>query len=128
MNDLARKGKIFTIRVFASVLLLSLYIIVSYNIIIDNMEVGKLIQQIIRFGLTLLLMYLILKGKSWAIFALTVLSIISAIGALISLFGEFPLLGKGLFLTILLIHSLVIYHLNFSKSFKEYLIYLSSRQ
>ncbi len=43
MNELARKGKFDTYRLFASVLLISIYTIVSYNLILENVETKKVI-------------------------------------------------------------------------------------
>lgn len=128
MNELAKKGKFTTIRIFASVLLISIYVIVSYNILLDNVETSKIIQQIIRFCLTVLLMYFIFKGKRWAVMVFTALFSIAAVGAFFSLFKDIPFWGKTPFAVMVLIYTAAIVHLNFSKSFKEYFSYLSEEQ
>ena len=127
MTELARRGKMFTIRVFASILLISIYVIVSYNIVIDNVETKKIIQQIIRFALTITLMYFVFRGKKLAVQIFTVLFSVAIIQGLFTLFGATPFIGKIPILIMTIIYSLAIYHLNFSKSFKEYFDYLSSK-
>jgi hypothetical protein len=126
MNELAKKGKITTIRIFASVLLISIYTIVTYNILIDNVETKKIVQQVVRFCLTLLLMYLVLRGKKWAVVVFTILFSIAALSALFSLFSHMPFSGKIPLVVMTLIYTIAVYHLNFSKSFKEYFNCLST--
>ena len=128
MNDLAKQGKITTTRVFASVLLISIYTIASYNLIMENVETKKLVQQIIRFCFTLLLMYFVFKGKKWAVVVFTVLFSIGIITALLALLLKIPFTGKIPFLVMVLIYAVAVYHLNFSKSFKEYFKYLYGQQ
>lgn len=128
MNVLARKGKFNTYRIFASVLLVSIYTIVSYNLVMENIESKKLIQQIIRFCLTVLIMFFIFKGQKWAVILFTVLFSIGTLIGLFSLFGSMTFLAKTPILVMTIVYGLAIYHLNFSKSFKEYFIYLQYRQ
>lgn len=127
MNELARKGKFNTYRIFASVLLVSIYTIVMYNLVKNNVESEKLVQQIIRFCLTILIMVFILKGYRWAVVLFTILFSIATLMGLISLFGEMTFLAKVPILTMTIVYTLAIYHLNFSKSFKEYFNYLQYR-
>ena len=128
MNAIAKKGKSYTIRVFASVLLISIYTIVTYNIVLENVETKKLIQQIIRFGLTILLMYFIFKGKKWAVVVFTILFSIGVIIALVALFGGLPFLSKIPLLVMTIIYLAAVYLLNFSRSFKAYFYYLQYNQ
>ncbi|TDH26939.1 hypothetical protein EXU57_09035 [Segetibacter sp. 3557_3] len=109
-----------TIRIFASVLLISIYTIVSYNILVEHVETKKLVQQVIRFCLTLLLMYFVFRGKKWAVVIFTFLFLVGSITALLSLFSNAPGAGKIPLVVMVLIYALAVYHLNFSKSFKEY--------
>lgn len=125
MTELAKKGKMDTIRIFASVLLISIYTIVTYNIVVDQVESKKLIQQIIRFCFTLLLMYFVFKGKKWAVIVFTILFSIGALLAAFAIFQNAPFPNKIPLIVMLLIYSLAVYHLNFSKGFKEYFNYLS---
>jgi hypothetical protein len=94
MTNSALKGRNLTIRIFASVLLISIYVIVTYQILVDTADAKKLIQQIIRFSLTVLLMYFVFKGKSWAVKVLTVLFSFGVLYAAISLFSAAPLISK----------------------------------
>jgi hypothetical protein len=128
MNELARKGKYNTYRIFASVLLVSIYTIVTYNLVMENVESKKLIQQIIRFCLTILIMVFIFKGHKWAVILFNVLFSIAALMGLITLFGNMTFLAKFPILMMTIVYGLAIYHLNFSKSFKEYFKYLQYRQ
>jgi hypothetical protein len=125
MNDLALYGRNWTIRIFASVLLISIYTIVSYNLVVENIETKKIAQQAIRFALTVLLIYFVFKGKRWATTVLTVLFSIAIAGGIITLFSNIPLAGKIPLLTMTVIYSIAIYHLNFAASFKEYAAYLN---
>ena len=83
MNIVESAGRKGTISIFASVLLISVYTIVTYQLQFN--DTGKLIQQIIRFLLTILLMYFLFKGKSWAKITLTILFSLGALLALIAL-------------------------------------------
>lgn len=128
MDELARKGKFNTYRIFASVLLFSIYTIVTYNLVIENVERKKLIQQIVRFFLTILVMFFIFKGQKWAVVLFTVLFSIAAVMGLFSLFSNMTFSAKIPFLLMIIVYGLAIYHLNFSKSFKEYFNYLQSKR
>jgi hypothetical protein len=128
MNELAKKGKIATIRIFASVVLVSIYTIVTYNILIDNVETKKIVQQVIRLCLTILLMYLVFRGKKWAVVVFTILFSIAALTAFVSLFRDISFAGKIPLTVMAIIYALAVCHLNFSKTFKEYFNYLSTRR
>lgn len=127
MNELALIGRNHTIRVFASILLISIYSIVTSNIAADSIESNKIVQQIVRFGLTVMLMYFIFKGKKWAAIVLSVLCVLAVILAVISLFLPVPLPAKIPMVVMIFIYSMTVYHLNFSNSFKEYFHYLKTK-
>lgn len=127
MNELATKGRNFTIRIFASILLISIYTIVSYNIVIKPIESGKLVQQIIRFCLTLLLMYFIFKGSNIALYFLRLLLIIGTLAGIFSFFQPLPLMAKVPMIIMFLIYLIALYHFTLSKSFKEYFNYLNNK-
>lgn len=127
MNELAIKGRNRLIRVFASVLLISINTIVTYNLAMDSVETKKIVQQIIRFGLTALLMYFIFKGKKWAVTVLTILCSIAILLSFVSLLGPLPLVGKIPLVIMIIIYSVTVLHLNFSKSFREYFNYLNTK-
>jgi hypothetical protein len=94
----------------------------------ENVESKKLFQQIIRFCLTVLIMYFIFKGQKWAVTVFTILFSIAAVIGLFSLFGSMTFLAKTPILVMTIVYGLAIYHLNFSKSFKAYFHYLQYRQ
>ena len=124
MNELAIKGRNRTIRICACVLLISLYTIVTYNIVLKDVSALKLIQQIIRFSLTILLIYFLFKGKEWSRLLLTFLFSLALLLCLYSLFESTSLIAKVPIITMTLIYSVFVYHLNFSRSFKDYFKYL----
>ena len=126
MTKLAIKGRNLTIRIFVSVLLISIYTIVTYQIVVDTADSKKLIQQIIRFSLTALLIYFVFKGKQWAVTVFTVLFSLGIIMSFVSLFSTAPLASKIPLIVMTIIYSLAVYHLNFAKSFKEYFAYLKA--
>jgi hypothetical protein len=120
MNKQAIQGKNYTIRIFASVLLFSIHVSVSYHIAVGVVDPKKLIQQLIRFGLTILLMYFIFKGKTWAKNTLTVLLALGIIMASLPRLSSVDPLYKLPLVVAIVIYSAAIYQLNFSKNFKEY--------
>ena len=127
MNDLALKGRNQTIRVFASVLLIAIYAIVTSNLAAAVIEAKEIAPQITRFGLTVLLMYFVFKGKKWAVVTFTVLFSLATLLAVASLFSKIPLAAKIPMVVMTFIYSIAVYHLNFSKSFKEYFYYLERK-
>jgi hypothetical protein len=127
MNELATKGRNQTIIIFASVLLVSIYTIVSYHLAFPSVEAGKSFQQIVRFVLTVLIMIFIFKGKEWARTLFTVLFSVAVMIAVVSLFSSLPLAGKIPMLVMSIVYSIAVYHLNFSDSFREYFDYVSTR-
>lgn len=120
MNQAELRGKQKTIRIFASCLLISIYVIVTYNILVPNVEVKKIIQQIIRFCLTLTLMFLILKGKKWAKDIFSLLLGLGILFAIVTIFGNSSFNAKIPMITMTFIYSWTFYHLNFSSDFKAY--------
>lgn len=124
MTELAHKGKIMTIRVFASMLLISIYTIVTYNIVVPNVETTKLIQQIVRFSFTVLIMYFVFQGKNWAKNLMSILCGLAIIGGLIAIVSPINFVQKIPLIVMILIYSFALYHFNYSPSFKEYFNYL----
>ncbi len=126
MNPLIRQGRRQTIGIFVSLLLISLYIIIFYQLYMPQ-DLKKLFQQIIRFGLTGFLMYFIIQGKNWARLTMGILMILAAVLGLISLLIPVPLIYKIPLIVMTIIYSIGIYHLFFSKAFKAYFSYLNLR-
>lgn len=122
MNELAKKGKYRTLLVFLSILLVSIHTIYFYHSVRPEIETKKLIQQIIRFCLTIGVLYFIYIGKNWAKNLSIILFILATIGAIYGLLNfETPLIIKSPFIVMILVYSIAIYHLQFSKSFKEFI-------
>jgi hypothetical protein len=127
MNELAKTGKLRTILIFISILMISIYSIYFYNSVRPEIETDKLTQQIIRFCLTLGLLYLIYIGKNWAKNLGIVLFVFGIIGALYAIFYlNIPLIIKTPFIVMAIIYSFAIYHFQFSKSFKEFIRFQNS--
>ena len=122
MNELAKKGKYRTLLVFLSILLVSIHTIYFYHSVRPEIETKKLIQQMIRFCLTIGLLYFIYIGKNWAKNLSIILFILATIGAMYGLLNfETPLIIKSPFIVMIMVYSIAIYHLQFSKSFKEFI-------
>ena len=124
MNPLIKQGQRQTRAVFVSLLLISLYIIVYYQLYMPY-DLKKLFQQIIRFGLTGFLIYFILQGKNWARLTLGILLILGTLLGLVSLLLPVPLIYKVPLIVMTIIDSVGVYHFFFSKAFKAYFNYLT---
>jgi hypothetical protein len=127
MNELARQGRSQTIAISISVILISMFVIAFYHIPQDSVDPKKFFQQIVRFVLTLALLYFLFQGKNWARITLLVLFVLAMLSALIMLFIPIPLAGKIPLLVMIIIYGLGAYNLYFSKSFKAYFTYLNSK-
>lgn len=124
MNELAKKGKYRTLLVFLSILLVSIHTIYFYHSVRPEIETKKLVQQIIRFCLTVGLLYLIYIGKIWAKNFAIILFILAIIVAIYGIFNfETSLTIKSPFIVMIIVYSFAIYHLQFSKSFKEFITF-----
>ena len=66
MNELTKIGKKRTILISISILLVSIHTIYFYHSVRPEIESKKLIQQLIRFSLTIGLLIMVYKGKKWA--------------------------------------------------------------
>ena len=121
MNELTKIGKKRTILISISVLLISIYTIYFYHSIRPEIESKKLIQQLVRFSLTIGLLIMIYKGKNWAkmvsivLFSLALLGILIALGTL-----NTASINKVPLLVMTFVYSMAIYHFGFAKSFKAF--------
>src|SRR5688572_13160685 len=87
INHLEKLGKIKTILISISILLVSLHTIYFYNSVVPEIETKKLIQQTIRFLITIGLLVMAYKGKNWARIVLILFSSFSVLGAIFALIG-----------------------------------------
>ena len=121
MNLLEKKGQRRTLSIFAAILLVSLYTIYFYQSSIPELDVKKLITQIIRFFLTVELLYLVYIGKNWARILSLILFSLAIILALSVVFSStFTPLQEIPLYVMIFIYSDAIYHLGFSESFKAF--------
>ncbi len=124
MNELIKIGRKRTILVSISILLVSIYTIYFYYAVRPEIEVKKLIQQGIRFLLTVGLLIVTYKGKKWAkitsivLFSLAILA--SFIGV-VTLAGPFA--NKIPLLVMIFVYSIAVYHFGVSKSYKAFFEY-----
>ncbi len=124
MNDLVKIGKRRTILISISLLLVSIHTIYFYHSVKPEIETKKLIQQLIRFCLTVGLLIVVYMGKKWAkniSIALFSLATLVAIIGLFSVNGSF--INKIPFIVMVTIYSISIYHFGISKSFKAFFEY-----
>lgn len=122
MNYLEKKGQKRTISVFAGVLLVSLYTIYFYQSSRSQIDVTKLISQIIRFFLTVGLLYLVYIGKNWARILSIILFSLAIILALSVIFSsDFSPLQEVPFYVMIFVYSDAIYHFGFSENFKVFI-------
>jgi hypothetical protein len=121
MNELTKLGKKKTILISISILLVSIHTIYFYHSLRPEIEAKKLIQQIIRFLLTIGLLVMVYKGKNWAKIVSLILFSLALLGALVG-FGtlEVPFLNKIPVIVMIFVYSIAIYHFGFDKSFKEF--------
>lgn len=124
MNHLEKTGKIRTILISISVLLVSLHSIYFYNSIIPEIESKKIIQQSIRFLLTIGLLIIVYKGKNWARIVSIILFSLGVLGAIVGLTTiTSAVVNKIPFIVMILVYSSAVYHFWFSKSFKAFFDY-----
>ncbi len=121
MNELTKIGKKRTILISISILLVSIHTIYFYHSVRPEIESKKLIQQLIRFSLTIGLLIMVYKGKNWAKIVSIILFSLALLGAIVGLGTlDTPFMNKIPLLVMIFIYSMAIYHFGFAKSFKEF--------
>lgn len=128
MNELSKLGQRRTILLSISVLLVSVYTILLYHFGRPELENKKVIQQVVRFTLTVGLLVMVYKGKKWA----KIISIVLfALGFLTALVGfltlQTPLINKIPILVMMFVYVMSIYHFGFAHSFKAFNKYQNSK-
>ncbi|MEO9501217.1 hypothetical protein [Nonlabens ulvanivorans] len=129
MNELAQLGKRRTILISISILLISLHTIYFYQSALPEINTSKLIQQCVRFVLTVVLLLFVFQAKRWAKITAIVLFGLALLGAvigLVSLSGTF--INKIPVLVMILVYSMAIHHLRYSNSYKAYFQYKNPRK
>lgn len=123
MTQLEKLGKKRTILISISVLLVSLHTIYYYQSILPEIDVRKLVQQMIRFAFTVLLLYHVYKGKNWAKIVMIILFSLGSLIGIVSLFLlEQDIVLKIPLLVMIIVYSLSVYHFS-SKSYKVFAKY-----
>ncbi|EAS18938.1 hypothetical protein FNJ87_14795 [Nonlabens mediterrranea] len=127
MNELAQLGRRRTILISISILLVSLHTIYFYQSALPEINTSKLIQQSIRFILTVILLIFVFQAKRWARIIAIILFSLALLGAVIGLLaisGAF--INKIPILVMIFIYAMAIHHLGFSNSYKAYFNYKNS--
>lgn len=122
MNELTKTGKLRTILISISILLVSLNTIYMCYSVQPEMEIKKLVQQSIRFLFTVGVLVQVYRGINWAKILLLVLCSIAVVVALGGLFTleTRTIQSKIPFIVMICVYSIAIYHFGFSKSFKAF--------
>ncbi|MCG7503214.1 hypothetical protein MHM83_15200 [Tenacibaculum sp. Mcav3-52] len=127
MNESTKIGKKRTILISISILLVSIHTIYFYHSVRPEIESKKLIQQLIRFSLTIVLLILVYKGKKWAIVISVILFSLGLLIILPTLFTiDRPFINKIPLIVMTFVYSIAIYHFGFSKSFKAFFDFQNS--
>ena len=127
MNELAELGKKRTILISISILLVSIHTIYFYHSVRPEIEISKLIQQIIQFSLTVGLLLMVYKGKNWAKVLSIILFSLALLVALVSLVTlDTHFINKIPLLVMVFVYSMAIYHFGFAKNFKAFFNYQNS--
>lgn len=130
MEEKISRGKRRTILIAISVLLVSLTTIYLYQVSRPEFDIKKLLQQVIRFILTALLLFMTYRGEKWAKIGSIVLFSIAAAGALVNVIRlvdqPFFILAPSLVMSI--IYTLAIYHFGFSANYKAFFAYQNLRK
>jgi hypothetical protein len=124
MNTLAQIGRKKTILITISILLVSIHTIFFYHSVRPEIDTKKLIQQLLRFLLTIGLLMMVYKGKNWAKIVSIILFSLGLLGALFGLATlDTPFINKVPLLVMVFVYSISIYHFGIDKSFKEFFSY-----
>ncbi len=125
MNALERTGKRRTIRLSASILLLSVWSTYFYQSVQPEINFPKLFSQIVRFILTVLLLFFVYKGNKWArIIAL----ILFSAGLILAVIAVFTIPHQSFsteipFYVMIIVYADTLFHFGFSRSFKAFMAY-----
>lgn len=124
MNDKVKLGRKRTILISISIILVSIHTIYFYQSAQPEINLSKLMTQIVRLALTIVLLFLVYKGKKWAKILALILFSLATLGALFGIIiNESTLLFKIPMLVMILVYSTAIHHFGFSASFKAFLSY-----
>ena len=124
MNELAQLGKRRTILISISILLVSIHTIYFYQSALPEINSSKLVQQGVRFLLTVILLIFVFQAKQWARIIAIVLFSLALLGAVIGLVSiDGPFVNKIPVLVMIFVYTMAIHHLGFSSSYKAYFQY-----
>ncbi|MDQ0967939.1 hypothetical protein QFZ20_003342 [Flavobacterium sp. W4I14] len=128
MDEFEKKGRNDILRSLASMLLFSIYVLVTYHVALGYIDKSKLVVQVIRLVLTGLMLYLVFKGYSWARNLFSVLTALSMLILIPAIFNDSAIENKIPLFTGLIIYSLALYRVNFLASAKAYFEYIKANR
>ena len=121
MDYIEKIGQKKTILISISILLVSLHTIYYYNSVMQEVDTKKIIQQIVRFILTIGLLVMIYQGKNWARIISIILFSLGVLGAVFGLLTlSQPIALKIPLIVMTVVYTAAIYHFWLSKSFKAF--------
>lgn len=129
MNFIEKIGQKRTILISISILLVSLHTIYFYNSVIPEIGTKKLIQQIVRFILTIGLLVMVYKGKSWARIVSIILFSLGVVGSFFGIIAiSQPIALKIPLIVMVIVYSFALYHFWLSKSFKAFFAFQNTKK
>ena len=123
MDELVQDGKGKFKAVALTLLGMSLYVIISYHVVNEMVDQGRLVKQVVRFGLEILLLILIYRGVRWARLLFSFLLGIGVIGFGVLLFMGGMNTDFVSLILMIVIYSNAIYAFNFSPSVAAFMKY-----
>jgi hypothetical protein len=120
MDGQALIGKRKLVRLYASLLLISIYRIMIYHSNTETIDADKIIQQSVRMSLTIGLMYAIFKGKKWAKNGYSFCLVVSLIFGVFSWLSVINTVAIIPFVVLFVIYGYALYYFNFSPLFNAF--------
>ena len=130
MTNQIKTGRKRTILISISILIVSLHTMYYFHSMRPEIETKKLIQQIVRFGLTVGLLVFVYQGRKWARVISLILFSLAILGGLFGILaiegGTF--IGKLPLIVMTLIYSTALCFFGFANSFKAFAAYQRSEK
>jgi hypothetical protein len=104
--------------------MVSIHTIFYYQTSVPEFDQMKMIQQSVRFVLTLGLLYVAFKGKNWARIILVILLSVGALSSCAMVFTlSAPFILRLPFIVMLIVYGVGVYHFGLSDSYKAFAAY-----
>lgn len=129
MNELEKIGRRRTVLISLSILFVSLHTMYLYHVSKPEIDTQKLTQQIIRFCLTVVLLFFAYRAQKWAAWVLSflfVVGLVTAIGSLLNI--QANLILKIPILVMVCVYGVSVYHFMLSKSYSAFCYYQRQKE